>query len=180
MKIVIIVKINAGTQEEAAEAYDIAAIKFRGLNAVTNFDMSRYDVRSIASSNLPIGGANTKPKMTIEAAADHKPPQGKSKEELSFPTPTINFKHDHSASLWAALGYQNSSDLKNPNHGIFQDSSSSGTAQFGIEFQPNGNEGLYKYQQHGSVVGVPLQNRTSHEVMSNGGNWIQTPIFGVE
>ncbi|XP_043710486.1 AP2-like ethylene-responsive transcription factor BBM [Telopea speciosissima] len=46
------------TQEEAAEAYDIAAIKFRGLNAVTNFDMSRYDVNSILeSSTLPIGGA---------------------------------------------------------------------------------------------------------------------------
>nr|AGZ02154.1 BBM1 [Rosa canina] len=43
------------TQEEAAEAYDIAAIKFRGLNAVTNFDMSRYDVKSILeSSALPI------------------------------------------------------------------------------------------------------------------------------
>ncbi|XP_077210539.1 AP2-like ethylene-responsive transcription factor BBM2 [Tasmannia lanceolata] len=47
------------TQEEAAEAYDIAAIKFRGLNAVTNFDMSRYDVNSIIeSSTLPIGGAS--------------------------------------------------------------------------------------------------------------------------
>ncbi|MED6208345.1 hypothetical protein PIB30_044173 [Stylosanthes scabra] len=46
------------TQEEAAEAYDIAAIKFRGLSAVTNFDMSRYDVKSILeSSTLPIGGA---------------------------------------------------------------------------------------------------------------------------
>ncbi|XP_048433313.1 AP2-like ethylene-responsive transcription factor BBM1 [Pyrus x bretschneideri] len=46
------------TQEEAAEAYDIAAIKFRGLNAVTNFDMTRYDVKSILeSSTLPIGGA---------------------------------------------------------------------------------------------------------------------------
>ncbi|XP_057826596.2 AP2-like ethylene-responsive transcription factor PLT1 [Cryptomeria japonica] len=44
------------TQEEAAEAYDIAAIKFRGLNAVTNFDMSRYDVKSIINSALPIGG----------------------------------------------------------------------------------------------------------------------------
>ncbi|KAG9142404.1 hypothetical protein Leryth_020806 [Lithospermum erythrorhizon] len=45
------------TQEEAAEAYDIAAIKFRGLNAVTNFEISRYDVKSILeSANLPIGG----------------------------------------------------------------------------------------------------------------------------
>ncbi|CAL0316647.1 unnamed protein product [Lupinus luteus] len=47
-----------GTQEEAAEAYDIAAIKFRGLNAVTNFDMTRYDVKSILeSTTLPIGAA---------------------------------------------------------------------------------------------------------------------------
>ncbi|KAH6776350.1 Integrase-type DNA-binding superfamily protein [Perilla frutescens var. hirtella] len=44
------------TQEEAAEAYDIAAIKFRGVNAVTNFDISRYDVEKIMASNtLPTG-----------------------------------------------------------------------------------------------------------------------------
>ncbi|SPT20409.1 unnamed protein product [Triticum aestivum] len=43
------------TEEEAAEAYDIAAIKFRGLNAVTNFEIGRYNVESIISSNLPIG-----------------------------------------------------------------------------------------------------------------------------
>ncbi len=49
--------VNVGTQEEPAEAYDSASIKFRGLNAVTNFDMSRYDVKSILeSSTLPIGG----------------------------------------------------------------------------------------------------------------------------
>ncbi|CAN1165288.1 AP2-like ethylene-responsive transcription factor At1g16060 [Linum perenne] len=33
------------TQEEAATAYDMAAIEYRGLNAVTNFDLSRYSTK---------------------------------------------------------------------------------------------------------------------------------------
>lgn len=47
---------NAGTQEEAAEAYDVAAIKFRGANAVTNFVTSRYDVERITASDTLLSG----------------------------------------------------------------------------------------------------------------------------
>uniref|UniRef100_J3LN62 AP2/ERF domain-containing protein n=2 Tax=Oryza brachyantha TaxID=4533 RepID=J3LN62_ORYBR len=42
------------TEEEAAEAYDIAALKFRGVNAVTNFEPSRYNLEAISQSDLPI------------------------------------------------------------------------------------------------------------------------------
>ncbi|KAK6160579.1 hypothetical protein DH2020_003960 [Rehmannia glutinosa] len=63
------------TQEEAAEAYDIAAIKFRGANAVTNFDISRYDVDKIMASNtLPTGDVarrNKEVKPIAETAIDY-------------------------------------------------------------------------------------------------------------
>ncbi|TVU40938.1 hypothetical protein EJB05_14424, partial [Eragrostis curvula] len=57
------------TQEEAAEAYDIAAIKFRGLNAVTNFDITRYDVDKIMASNTLLPGDLARRKKDDDVAA---------------------------------------------------------------------------------------------------------------
>lgn len=61
MKLIIIPLTEfSGTQEEAAEAYDIAAIKFRGVTAVTNFDITRYDVERIMASNTLLAGEHAR------------------------------------------------------------------------------------------------------------------------
>ncbi|XP_044463441.1 AP2-like ethylene-responsive transcription factor AIL5 [Mangifera indica] len=96
------------TQEEAAEAYDIAAIKFRGLNAVTNFDMSRYDVKSIASSNLPIGGVNGKSKNSSESASDSKSLDGSRTDDIRdniSSASSVAFASHHPAAATSTLSF---------------------------------------------------------------------------
>ncbi|KAL0358759.1 UNVERIFIED_CONTAM: AP2-like ethylene-responsive transcription factor PLT2 [Sesamum angustifolium] len=103
------------TQEEAAEAYDIAAIKFRGLNAVTNFEISRYDVKSIMeSATLPIGGAakRLKDAESAEMALEmHRANEGRL--NLHLPGEQINgYSGGNSAHCWSAnLAFQQAQSL---------------------------------------------------------------------
>ncbi|XP_048324403.2 AP2-like ethylene-responsive transcription factor AIL5 isoform X2 [Ziziphus jujuba] len=152
------------TQEEAAEAYDIAAIKFRGLNAVTNFDMSRYDVKSIASSNLPIGGMSGKSKNSSESISDSKSIDGSrsvtddrdglsSASSVTFATqPTsstlsfaIPIKQDPSDYWSNIFGFHNSAK-SNPSiaptlfHNV---NTSSSSVPFNMDFSAESNNGFF-------------------------------------
>ncbi|KAK4434328.1 AP2-like ethylene-responsive transcription factor CRL5 [Sesamum alatum] len=104
------------TQEEAAEAYDVAAIKFRGVNAVTNFDISRYDVEKIMASNtLPTGEVarrNKESEPTAETA------QRSDQENVNLKSTTGGSYHNplFSAALQHDLINTASTQLAGPRH----------------------------------------------------------------
>ncbi|BAT99446.1 hypothetical protein VIGAN_10088800 [Vigna angularis var. angularis] len=108
------------TEEEAAEAYDIAAIKFRGANAVTNFEMNRYDVEAIMKSALPVGGAAKRLKLSLESeqkvgvsSSQQNPPCGNVSGSINF-----SAIHQPVASIPCGIPFDSSTAYYH--HNLFQ------------------------------------------------------------
>ncbi|XVE78857.1 hypothetical protein DITRI_Ditri14bG0011800 [Diplodiscus trichospermus] len=143
------------TEEEAAEAYDIAAIKFRGLNAVTNFDMSRYDVKAILESNtLPIGGGAAK--RLKEAQALESP---RKREEMIALGSSLHYGSSSSSRLQAYPQLQAPFEQPQPlltlqNHDISQYTQDTSFHHNYIQTQ------LQLHQQSGSYLHQSSQNNS--------------------
>jgi AP2-like factor, ANT lineage len=65
--------VDGKQEEEAVEEYHVAAIKLRGTNAISNFELNRYDLDAIGSSDLPIGAFGKEIKVGSSASNRQQP-----------------------------------------------------------------------------------------------------------
>ncbi|XP_020216139.1 AP2-like ethylene-responsive transcription factor AIL6 [Cajanus cajan] len=108
------------TEEEAAEAYDIAAIKFRGANAVTNFEMNRYDVEAIMKSSLPVGGAAKRLKLSLESEQKVAVNSNQQNPQCVNVSGNINFSSIHQPLASIPCGIPFDSTTAYYHHNLFQ------------------------------------------------------------
>ncbi|XP_016489488.1 AP2-like ethylene-responsive transcription factor ANT [Nicotiana tabacum] len=137
------------TQEEAAEAYDVAAIKFRGVNAVTNFDISRYDVEKIMASNtLPAGelARRNKEREPIESIEYNL--TGHKNEQPCVQNDDNNNNNGNNVTDWKMVSYQSS----NPSLGNYR------TPTFSMALQ--------------DLIGIDLMNSSNHAILDDQQNKI--------
>ncbi|KAM1073881.1 hypothetical protein COP1_018962 [Malus domestica] len=126
------------TQEEAAEAYDIAAIKFRGLNAVTNFDITRYDVDQIMSSNTLL--ASELAKRNKEVVPVNEATNQNNVAQIGNGEAVVSLKNISEGEDWEMALYQSSSqqldqkqlsaETRNVTQAEAEDSGKMGAAHF--------------------------------------------------
>nr|CAB3486010.1 unnamed protein product [Digitaria exilis] len=173
------------TEEEAAEAYDIAAIKFRGLNAVTNFEISRYNVESIISSNLPIGsmsasgGKNAKALESAPSNSQDAMPVEASTAPLFAALPVKYNQQDYLSML--ALQHHHQGNLHGLGFGLYSSgvnldfANSHGTASSMVNCYTNGAS-HEQQQPHHQQLQDHQQDQAQHSSNSCSTLPLATPV----
>lgn len=99
------------TEEEAAEAYDIAAIKFRGTTAVTNFEMNRYDIEAVMKSSFPVGsgggGAAKRHKLSLESPSSSSSDHNLQQQQL-IPSSSSSELNPDSSTIPCGIPFESS------------------------------------------------------------------------
>uniref|UniRef100_A0A453D6U3 AP2/ERF domain-containing protein n=1 Tax=Aegilops tauschii subsp. strangulata TaxID=200361 RepID=A0A453D6U3_AEGTS len=168
------------TEEEAAEAYDIAAIKFRGLNAVTNFEIGRYNVESIISSNLPIGnmsgGAGRGSKALESSSPEAAALPVEAPHSLAFTALPMKYDQQQQDYLsFLALQHHQQGNLQGLGYGLYSSGVNLDFANAGGAMAPHcyGSNGVDLHlqqhdQQQQEGEGQEQQQHDQHQSMGFG------------